>query len=59
MVRQTQTERLNFGVKEPITIANPGPYDWHVWRREPHGASSLHAPPALARVRAPTPNTSP
>lgn len=37
MVRQTQTQRLNFGVAEPITIANPGPYDWHVWRREPHG----------------------
>ena len=37
MVRQTQTRKREFGVEQPITIANPGPYDWHVWRREPHG----------------------
>lgn len=31
------TKRLDFGVEQPITIGNPGNYDWHVWRREPHG----------------------
>jgi hypothetical protein len=31
------TKRLEFGVADPITIAEPGPYDWHAWRREHHG----------------------
>ena len=32
-----QGKRLDFGVENPITIANPGDYDWNVWRREAQG----------------------
>lgn len=32
-----EPDRLQFGVTQPITIEQPGEYDWHCWRREPHG----------------------